>query len=427
MAKLTTPYLQWRDGRPRWVPSPELRRQGHKGRDLKYPDGRWMSELDAHQAARAINAGRATPTLPQPAGPAAPYRTEARSMAALFRRLQASPKFQAAATPREVAEQGPVRPGMERLRLAANTLHGYNYHMQRLKLWCGDILVADMTADEIEFFYHEQAEAHGLTSTTAMMRTLKMAMNYAVKRLRWIDFNPVLGVKLIQADGRCVVWEEDEIAAIIAAADWCGLPSIGDAFVLGVLTGQRQQDILVMPEGELGAGHFLVRQKKRGATAFVPRTLPLQTRLQAMRERKAKTWPDLHHTLELVNSANGKPYHTNAKEFGEQWRKVRAIAAGEAWAVGWARQARPGLCDALPFAPVAGCARKLFMDTRDTAVTFLFMAGCNIAEIANITGHSLKTVQMILDKHYFTRNAGLATSAGVKLDAHLETLKIRWA
>lgn len=430
MAKLKVPYLALRAGRPRWVPGASVRARGFKGQDLRYPHhhpcaGDWMTEGDAVAAARALNAGLAAPRAPAPA------RAEARTMAALFARLKASPKFQTAATAQEIAAQGPTRPGLEKLRLGKTTLTHYRYHMKLMEEWCGDIDAAHLTADAIEAFYHDQAEARGLTLATAMMRTLKMALNYGVKRLRWLDFNPVVGVRLISSEGRCVIWEEAEIGAILAAADWCGLPSIGDAFVLGVLTGQRKQDILVLPEGQVGATYTVVKQKKRGATAFVPLTAPLKIRLEAMRARKASTWPGINsiHRLELINSDSGQPYHENAREFGEQWRLTRAIAAGAEWAIGAGmhRRRAMGAIEALDFAPVPSCAAKLFMDTRDTAVTFLFAAGCNIAEIANITGHSLKTVQQILDRHYFTRNAQLAASAGVKLDAHLETLNIRWA
>ena len=38
---------------------------------------------------------------------------------------------------------------------------------------------------------------------------------------------------------------------------------------------------------------------------------------------------------------------------------------------------------------------KVFGDMRGTAVTMLFLAGCSEAEIATITGHSLKNVRSI--------------------------------
>ena len=41
----------------------------------------------------------------------------------------------------------------------------------------------------------------------------------------------------------------------------------------------------------------------------------------------------------------------------------------------------------------------------------LFLAGCSEAEIATITGHSLKDVRSVLDKHYFHRDTRLADAA----------------
>ncbi|WP_284423893.1 MULTISPECIES: tyrosine-type recombinase/integrase, partial [unclassified Bradyrhizobium] len=56
-----------------------------------------------------------------------------------------------------------------------------------------------------------------------------------------------------------------------------------------------------------------------------------------------------------------------------------------------------------------------FHDLRGTAVTRLALSGCSVPEIAAITGHSLKTVQEILDAHYLGGRLDLAESAIQKL------------
>ena len=48
-----------------------------------------------------------------------------------------------------------------------------------------------------------------------------------------------------------------------------------------------------------------------------------------------------------------------------------------------------------------------FHDLRGTAVLRLFLAGGTEAEIATITGHSLRDVRSILDSHYFCREPAL--------------------
>jgi integrase len=51
-----------------------------------------------------------------------------------------------------------------------------------------------------------------------------------------------------------------------------------------------------------------------------------------------------------------------------------------------------------------------FHDLRGTAVTLLSEAACTPQQIATITGHSLKTVHLILER-YLARTRGLADQA----------------
>jgi len=62
-----------------------------------------------------------------------------------------------------------------------------------------------------------------------------------------------------------------------------------------------------------------------------------------------------------------------------------------------------------------------FHDLRGTAVTRLAIAGCTEAEIATITGHSLRSVRAIIDTHYLNRDPVLAESAIRKLETRTKT------
>ena len=64
----------------------------------------------------------------------------------------------------------------------------------------------------------------------------------------------------------------------------------------------------------------------------------------------------------------------------------------------------------------AGIIGLTFNDLRGTAVTRLALAGCTEAEIATITGHSLRDIHSILDAHYLHRDPALADSAIRKLE-----------
>jgi integrase len=67
-----------------------------------------------------------------------------------------------------------------------------------------------------------------------------------------------------------------------------------------------------------------------------------------------------------------------------------------------------------------GIVGVTFNDLRGTAVTRLALAQCTEAEIATITGHSLRDVRSILDAHYLHRDPALAESAIRKLEGNLQ-------
>jgi len=143
-----------------------------------------------------------------------------------------------------------------------------------------------------------------------------------------------------------------------------------------------------------------------------------------MRERKAKSFPGVRHTLEIINSRTGLPYPKNAKAFGEDWRLVRAVAAGDArW-----RSPKPGAnakCAACRCQNSSCCRRCpawracFFSDTRDTAVTYLAMAGLHRAR--DRQHHRPQPQDRAGDpgQALFKRNAELASIVGNKLDAYL--------
>jgi integrase len=62
-----------------------------------------------------------------------------------------------------------------------------------------------------------------------------------------------------------------------------------------------------------------------------------------------------------------------------------------------------------------------FHDLRGTAVTRLALADCTEAEIAAITGLSLRSVRTILDTHYLSRDPALGDSAITKLEQRTKT------
>ncbi|MDZ7822614.1 MAG: hypothetical protein U5K75_00245 [Ahrensia sp.] len=63
---------------------------------------------------------------------------------------------------------------------------------------------------------------------------------------------------------------------------------------------------------------------------------------------------------------------------------------------------------------LASLANFLDLDLRDTSVTWMALAGCEIPEIVSVTGHTLESATQIL-KHYLARHPEMADSAITKM------------
>ena len=111
-----------------------------------------------------------------------------------------------------------------------------------------------------------------------------------------------------------------------------------------------------------------LRQSKTGARVSIPVGAPLKAALDATPKRSPI----------ILLSTDNKPWTEDG--FRSSWRKA---------------------------CKKAGIAGVTFNDLRGTAVTRLALAGCTEAEIATITGHTLRDVRSILDAHYLHRDPAL--------------------
>jgi integrase len=205
---------------------------------------------------------------------------------------------------------------------------------------------------------------------TVLARTLSWSYNRGL-----VAANPCeRGGRLYQGGGRAdKIWTAADEAAFLARAPaHLHLP-----LLLALWTGQRQGDLLRLPWSGYDGTHIRLRQGKTGARVVVPVGAPLKAALDAAAKRS---------TIILTNS-DGAPW--TADGFRASWGKACSKA---------------------------GVVGVTFNDLRGTAVTRLAMAGCTEAEIATITGHSLRGVRAILDTHYLSRDPALGESAIRKLE-----------
>jgi integrase len=152
--------------------------------------------------------------------------------------------------------------------------------------------------------------------------------------------------------------------------------------MLALWTGQRQGDLLRLPWSSYDGKNIRLRQSKTGRRVVIPVGAPLKAALDQASKRS---------TIMLTN-IEGKPWTSDG--FRASWGKA---------------------CKA------AGIVGVTFNDLRGTAVTRLALADCTEAEIATITGHSLRDVRAILDMHYLARDPALGESAIRKLERRTES------
>lgn len=202
---------------------------------------------------------------------------------------------------------------------------------------------------------------------------LARILSWAVKR-GLIDVNPCeKGGRLYRGTRADKVWTEADEAAFLAKAP----AHLHLALTLALWTGQRQGDLLRLTWAAYDGAKIRLQQSKTGARVVIPVGAPLKAALDA-----AVRHPTVLATME------GTAWTSDG--FHASWRKACARA---------------------------GITGVTFNDLRGTAVTRLALAECTEAEIATITGHSLRDVRSILDAHYLNRDPALAESAIRKLEA----------
>ncbi|TWD55340.1 phage integrase family protein [Agrobacterium vitis] len=170
------------------------------------------------------------------------------------------------------------------------------------------------------------------------------------------------------------VWTKDDEANFLASAP----PHLHLALILALWTGQRQGDLLALTWPQYDGARIRLKQGKTGARVTIPVGGPLKAMLDPIRQK-------VGHVLLTLD---GTPWTSGG--FSSSWRKACAAA---------------------------GVVGVTFNDLRGTAVTRLALAECSEAEIATITGHSLRDVRSILDSNYLKRDPELGENAIRKLEA----------
>jgi integrase len=178
--------------------------------------------------------------------------------------------------------------------------------------------------------------------------------------------------RLYHVDRSETIWLDEHVAAFMGVAS----EPLQRAMVLALETGQRQGDLLVLPWSAYDGAWIRLRQNKTGMKVDIPAT----RRLKAVLDSTPRV------STTILTDRRGLPWHE--KTFQNNWGQTSRKA---------------------------GIIGLHFNDLRGTAVTRLAEAGCTIAEIACITGHSMRNAARILDR-YLARTDKIALAAIAKLE-----------
>jgi integrase len=214
-----------------------------------------------------------------------------------------------------------------------------------------------------------------------------LARIFPVAKVRGkISVNPCeRGGRLYESDRADMVWSESAIASMIEVAS---APLI-DAMMLALWTGQREGDLLRLPWSAYDCAHIRLRQSKTGKRIVIPVSKRLREHLEGIRRRQ----------------------HADAKDKVKVPFVILTNTRGRAWTESGFRASwgkgfdKPRINEDL-----------ISHDLRGSAGVRLALACASVPEIATFTGHSLKDVQAILDKHYLGRDVRLAENAMRKLE-----------
>ena len=185
--------------------------------------------------------------------------------------------------------------------------------------------------------------------------------------------------KLYRSDRASIVWSGADISAFMTVAS----PELQLALILGRDTGQRQGDLLRLLWSAYDGEYIRLTQSKTGSKVEVPVTRELKAMLDEVRRSRAKLSVQ---APTILTRPDGRAW--KADNFRHHWRAATLAA---------------------------GLDGKRFQDLRGTTVTALADAGCTPIHIASITGHSIRSVESILE-HYLARTRTQADAAIHKLE-----------
>lgn len=438
---ITIPLVTWRDGRPRYFPSPAQRAMGYKGEDLRHGKaGKWFTveEAVAWSTARQADittrrSAIATGETTQKAAARDLAQRRAAGLATVADVVQAyldSPRMQGKAI-----EQGRKK----RRPLAATTIAGYKGSAGLLRKFDGGAVwtapAVELTGKALAGVLDMVEQRHGLAQTRAVRGFLSVAFGHSKGTL--VAHNPVADLEqrlpVLEADVRPATVAE--FLHLVAVADALGMFDVADIICCGVWTGQRPGDRRALTERQMRPDGILFEPNKKAASRqrlLVPISAHYAARLASAKARR-KDWAVQPLNVH-VSEHTRRPW---AKEWlAKNYRVMRHAAAtgdiernpatkGQKGRPEPSKDAAlifkgidiPGRLAAAGITPMASVSEIHFKHFRDTCLEWLRDAGADDFERGAFAGHAYAFSGREIQRHYLTVPPHLAVSGMAKLEA----------
>ena len=368
----SVPYLVQKPGKngPRWFwqPGAKLRAAGWKTTRLS--DDRKEARQQAQDMNAELDQRRKDTGLVYPpvdAGSLAPPVLQAGSVNQLILEYKTSSRF---------------------LELAPSTQRTYDQGLVRIAAAWGDAPAAALSRKLIQDFY-DRLRQHSPAVANNVIRTLRILLSFGVDQ-GYLDGNPASKPRMKGLKKTDNLWTAEHVEIMVRTADAMGLHGMGTAILINSWMGQRLGDILALSWLRYRDGCFHIEQNKTRARVELPVDDVPALRDRLAEERARNQARSVPQTRVIINDRTGRPW-PSITYFSATFQQIRNQAVLEN-----------------PDCP--GLDRVLFRSLRHSAVTWLAEAGCETAQIAAITGHSLDSAQRIIDI-YLIRTKQLAKSA----------------
>lgn len=177
------------------------------------------------------------------------------------------------------------------------------------------------------------------------------------------------------------IWSQKDIDAFVKEADARGLHSIGSIVLTGIETAQRQADVIKMRHNiDYKSGKLIYIQQKTGKKVQFNATKKLAARYEKYHRA--------NQMFMFIGENTGRPW-----QYRSLAQKIREI------------------CDHI------GLYEYVYAHLRHSQVYYLYENELSKNIISAMTGHSTKTVDSMLDRHYLEiRNEELANRGVAKID-----------